>query len=63
MPSFATPWPRSLRGRTALVLLLGLGLVQMAGLAIYAVDRVELQRLGEARDLGNRRVAVTAGGL
>ena len=53
-------WPRSLQGRTALVLLLGLGVVQVAGLAIYALDRVELQRLGEARDLGNRIVAVAA---
>ena len=54
-------WPRTLRARTALVLLLGLGAVQVAGLTIYALDRVELQRLGDARDMGNRVVAAAAG--
>ena len=47
-------WPRSLAGRTMLVLLLGLACVQAAGLLIHALDRVRLQRLGEARELGQR---------
>ena len=55
-----TLWPRSLQARTALVLLLGLGVVQVAGLLIHALDRIELQRLGDARDLGGRIVAITA---
>ena len=37
-----------------LVLLLGLACVQGAGLLIHALDRVQLQRLGEGRDLGQR---------
>lgn len=47
-------WPRSLAGRTMLVLLLGLACVQGAGLLIHALDRVNLQRLAEARSLGQR---------
>lgn len=47
-------WPRSLAGRTALVLLLGLTLVQMAGLTIHALDRVDLQRFAMAREIGAR---------
>jgi signal transduction histidine kinase len=52
------PWPRSLAARTMLVLLLGLACVQGAGLLIHALDRVQLQRLAEARDLGRRLVAL-----
>jgi signal transduction histidine kinase len=47
-------WPRSLATRTALVLLIGLALVQVAGLTIHALDRIDLQRLAQARDLGMR---------
>jgi signal transduction histidine kinase len=47
-------WPRSLAARTAFVLLLGLALVQVAGLTIHALDRIDLQRLGQARDLALR---------
>lgn len=47
-------WPRSLATRTALVLLLGLVLVQMAGLTIHALDRIDLQRLAQARDVSLR---------
>ncbi len=43
--------PRSLAGRTAWILLLGLMVVQVAGLFIYARDRVDLQNLGRAREL------------
>jgi len=47
-------WPRSLAGRTATVLLLGLVVVQVAGLTIHALDRVDLQRLQQARDISQR---------
>ena len=46
------PLPRSLAGRTALLLLLGLATVQVAGLMILASDRIALQVLADARDLG-----------
>jgi signal transduction histidine kinase len=51
-------WPGSLAGRTALVLILGLMLVQAAGLTIHAFDRIELQRAAEARDLSVRVIAL-----
>ena len=47
-------WPRSLAARTAVVLLLGLALVQAAGLTIHALDRVDLQTEAVLRDLGVR---------
>jgi len=47
-------WPRSLAARTALVLLLGLALVQAAGLTIHALDRIDVQRLAQARTLAER---------
>ena len=50
-------YPRSLAGRTALVLLLGLAAVQGVGLVVHAWDRVELQRLADGRDLGGRVIA------
>ena len=46
--------PRSLAGRTALALIAGLMVVQAIGLLIHALDRNELQRLADARDLGGR---------
>jgi len=51
-------WPRSLAARTAVVLLLGLAMVQMAGLTIHAFDRLDVQRLGQARDIAVRAVGV-----
>jgi signal transduction histidine kinase len=47
-------WPRSLAAKTAVVLLLGLAIVQVAGLTIHALDRLDVQRLGQARDLAVR---------
>ena len=47
-------WPRSLANRTALALLLGLALVQAAGLLAYSLDRVDLLRLAQAQELGQR---------
>ncbi|MBV9655475.1 MAG: HAMP domain-containing protein [Acetobacteraceae bacterium] len=46
--------PRSLAARTAWVLLAGLALVQVAGLTIHALDRLDLQRLAQARDIAVR---------
>lgn len=48
------PWPRSLAARTAWVLLIGLAFVQAAGLTIHAFDRMDLQRLEQARNLSVR---------
>ncbi len=47
-------WPRSLAGRTALVLLLALTSAQGAGLLIHALDRVDLQRFALAREISAR---------
>ncbi|MEJ0019653.1 MAG: ATP-binding protein [Acetobacteraceae bacterium] len=44
-------WPGSLAARTALVLLVGLVIVQIAGLTIHALDRIDVQRLAQARDV------------
>ncbi len=51
-------WPRSLATRTALVLLLGLAVVQVAGLTIHALDRVDVLRLAQARDVAWRVVSL-----
>ena len=52
------PWPGSLAARTALVLLLGLIIVQIAGLTIHALDRLDVQRLSQARDIAVRVVGL-----
>ncbi|MBW8269963.1 ATP-binding protein [Caldovatus aquaticus] len=46
--------PRSLGARTALVLILALAVVQAAGLTIHALDRVDLQRIVQAREVSAR---------
>ncbi|MFL1462129.1 ATP-binding protein [Roseococcus sp. DSY-14] len=51
-------WPRTLAGRTALVLILALMAVQAAGLTIHALDRVDLQRRQDAREVSFRTVAL-----
>jgi signal transduction histidine kinase len=51
-------WPRSLAARTAAVLLVGLVLVQVAGLTIHAFDRLDVQRLNQARSLAMRVVSL-----
>lgn len=50
--------PSTLAGRTALVLVLGLMAVQGLGLTIHAFDRIELQRVAEARYISNRVLAL-----
>jgi len=51
-------WPRSLATRTAVVLLVGLAFVQAAGLTIHAFDRMDVQRLAQARNLTVRVMAL-----
>jgi hypothetical protein len=52
------PWPRSLASRTLFTLLVGLILVQAAGLTIHAFDRIELQRNAELHNLGLRAMNI-----
>ena len=52
------PWPRSLAARTAVVLLLGLIAIQIAGLTIHGFDRLDVQRLAQARDVSERMVSI-----
>jgi signal transduction histidine kinase len=52
------PWPRSLAARTALVLVTSLVVVQVAGLTIHALDRVDVIRLAQARDLAVRTIGL-----
>lgn len=51
-------WPCSLATRTAVVLLAGLAIVQGAGLTIHALDRIDVQRLAQAREVALRVVGV-----
>jgi HAMP domain-containing protein len=51
-------WPTSLGARTLLTLLLGLALVQAAGLTIHAYDRIGLQHQADARDIGMRAMGI-----
>src|ERR1700761_5352050 len=51
-------WPRSLGARTALVLLVGLVVVQGLGLTIHAFDRIDVQRLAQSRNLALRVVSL-----
>ncbi len=51
-------WPRSLGGRTALVLLVSLTLVQVAGLAIHAFDRTDALRFAQLRNIAVRAISI-----
>ena len=51
-------WPNSLANRTLLTLLVGLVVVQAAGLTIHAFDRIELQRFAELRNVGIRAMSI-----
>ncbi|MBN8927472.1 MAG: HAMP domain-containing protein [Rhodospirillales bacterium] len=51
-------WPRRLATRTAVVVLVGLALVQIAGLTIHALDRIDIQRLSQARNIAVRVVGL-----
>ncbi len=51
-------WPTSLATRTLLTLLVGLAMVQAAGLTIHALDRIELQHQAELRNIGFRAMSI-----
>jgi signal transduction histidine kinase len=51
-------WPASLASRTLLTLLVGLALVQGAGLTIHAYDRIELQHRVALEDIGYRAMVL-----
>jgi signal transduction histidine kinase len=52
-------WPRSLAARTATVLLTGLIIVQVAGLTIHALDRIDLQQFVQLREVAGAILTVT----
>ena len=52
MPIAPRLLPRSLAARTALVLVAGLVVVQLVGLAIHALDRLDFARLNNEREVG-----------
>ncbi len=56
--AWVEPWPRSLASRTLLTLLLGLILVQAAGLTIHAFDRIKLQRMADLRNAGIQAMGI-----
>ena len=51
-------WPRSLAARTALVLIAGLVVVQIAGLTIHALDRVDALRLAQTREIAVKVISL-----
>ena len=51
-------WPGSLAARTAAVLLVGLALVQAAGLTIHAWNQIEATALAQTRNLSERVMAL-----
>ena len=51
-------WPRSLAARTAFVLIAGLVVVQIAGLTIHALDRVDALRLAQSREIAVRVISI-----
>lgn len=51
-------WPRSLATRTALLLILGMGMIEVCGLLIHTLDRIDFDRLTQEQDLANRATAI-----
>jgi signal transduction histidine kinase len=51
-------WPRSLAARTALVLVLGLGMVQIGGLLLHSFDRMELLHTAQEHEVARRAMEV-----
>ncbi len=53
-----TVLPRSLAGRTALILLIGFALIQALGLAIHTFNQINLARIEEEREVATRDVII-----
>lgn len=51
-------WPRGLAFKTALVMLVALTLVQVAGLTIHAFDRMDLQRMAQTHAAAIRAITL-----
>ena len=52
------PWPRSLAGRTALMLLVGFALVQLLGLGIHTINEIQLARIEQQREIATHDVII-----
>jgi two-component system, OmpR family, sensor kinase len=50
--------PRSLAGRTAIILLIGFALIQMLGLVIHTFNQINLARVEEQREVATRDVII-----
>lgn len=50
--------PRSLAGRTSLILLVGFALIQLLGLLIHTLNQIKLERIEEEQDLATRAVII-----
>ena len=50
--------PRSLAGRTILILLIGFALIQLLGLLIHTLNQMTLERIEEERDFATRAVII-----
>jgi signal transduction histidine kinase len=50
--------PRSLAGRTALILLIGFALIQLLGLVIHTFNEINLARIEEQREVATRDVII-----
>jgi two-component system OmpR family sensor kinase len=50
--------PKSLAGRTILLLLLGFAFIQLLGLLIHTYNQIKLERLDEERDMATRAVII-----
>jgi hypothetical protein len=47
--------PRSLAGRTILILLVGFAFIQLLGLIIYLLNQINLARIEEEQEIATRR--------
>lgn len=51
-------WPYSLAARTALILIIGMGLIEACGLLINTLDRLDFNRLTQEQEAVNRATAI-----
>ncbi len=50
--------PKSLAGRTTLILLVGFAMIQLLGLLIHTLNQIQLERIEEERDFATRAVII-----